>query len=625
MGGSPHARKGTPLLALGAIGVVFGDIGTSPLYALRATLSLSATPTAPETVLGTLSIIIWGLLLVVGGKYISLLLRADNGGEGGLFALLALTRSRDDSPARGRGRWLLWAALLGAALLYGDGIITPAISVLSAMGGLAPVHGPEHAHWVVVASAFIVIGVFLTQRLGSGRIGWLVGPLMLGWFVLIAVLGCRAILSAPGVLHAFSPVWAVQLIGEWPATAFAMLGGVVLCLTGAEALYADMGHFGRRAIAAAWWLVVCPALLLAYLGQGAILLDAKTEVGNPFFALVPASLLVPMVVAATIAAIIASQAIISGVFSMTRQLAQQGLLPPLRVVHTSDVEGQIYLPSVNVLMAVACVLVVLLFGSAERLAGAYGLAVTGVMAVSTVLFVVVARRRWHWPWWVLAPFTIIVLSVDLLLVAANALKIPDGGWMPLAVAAAVLWVIGVWRSGVRHINRNRLEDGLPLARFVDAIGETSRYPGTGVFFGRDPSTTPVTIRKVQRHVPALPETIVVVHLQPLGVPRVPFQQRLRLESLGTGVWVATVRFGYLQPPDIPSMLRDAADRGVPTDPASTSYWVRREQVSLAGPHAGMGRWRLAVFAFLLRNANVLPDMLDLPARRTVEIGMRTSL
>jgi KUP system potassium uptake protein len=612
-------------LALGAIGVVFGDIGTSPLYALRATLSFSATPSAEETVLGTLSIIIWGLLLIVGGKYISLLLRADNGGEGGLFALLALTRSRDDTPAQGRGRWLLWLALLGAALLYGDGIITPAISVLSAMGGLAPVHGPEHAHWVVVASAFIVVGVFLTQRLGSGRIGWLVGPLMLAWFVLIAALGVRAILDAPGVLRAFSPVWAVQLVGSSPGTAFAMLGGVVLCLTGAEALYADMGHFGRRAIAVAWWCVVCPSLLLAYLGQGAVILSANKLVGNPFFELVPPTMLVPMVVAATLAAIIASQAIISGVFSMTRQLAQQGLIPPLRVIHTSDVEGQIYLPAINVLMAVACVLVVLLFGSAERLAGAYGLAVTGVMAVSTVLFAVVARRRWHWPMFAVIPAIVVLLSVDLLLVAANALKIPEGGWMPLAVAVLVLWIIGVWRAGMRRINRNRLEDGLPLTRFVDSVAKTPRWPGTGVFFGRDPSTTPVTIRKLQRHVPTLPETVVVVHLQPLGVPRVPFQNRLRVEDLGSGVWRATVRFGYLQPPDMPSMLRDASERGVPADPASTSYWVRREQVSLAGTHAGMGRWRLAMFAFMLRNANVLPDMLDLPPRRTVEMGMRTSL
>ncbi len=294
-------------------------------------------------------------------------------------------------------------------------------------------------------------------------------------------------------------------------------------------------------------------------------------------------------------------------------------------MHTSDVEGQIYLPAVNMLMAVACVLVVLLFGSAERLAAAYGLAVTGVMVVSTVLFAVVAVRRWHWPLLAVVPLIVFMLSVDLLLVAANALKIPDGGWMPLAVAALVLWIVGVWRSGVRRINRSRLEDGLPLARFVESIAQTPRWPGTGVFFGRDPSTTPVTIRKLQRHVPSLPETVVIVHLQPLGVPRVPFQNRLRVQDLGTGVWLATVRFGYLQPPDIPSMLRDSADRGVPTDPASTSYWVRREQVSLAGAHAGMGRWRLAMFAFLLRNANVLPDMLDLPPRRTVEMGMRTSL
>ncbi|MDP7069873.1 MAG: KUP/HAK/KT family potassium transporter [Phycisphaerales bacterium] len=621
-------RQGVPLLALAAIGVVFGDIGTSPLYALKATLALGgADATSPAHVMGALSLMVWALFFVIGFKYISLLMRADNGGEGGLLALLSLTRSREDEAGGPAGRWLLWTALAGAALLYGDGIITPAISVLSAMGGLEPAHEARHAHWVVVASAFIVIGVFLTQRFGSGRIGWLVGPLMLAWFVLIAVLGVRGILAEPGVLTAFSPTWGIALIGEAPGVAFLMLGGVVLCLTGGEALYADMGHFGRRAITLAWWVVVCPSLLASYFGQGAAVLADPTSAANPFFALVPDGMRISMVVIATLAAIIASQAIISGVFSTTRQLAQHGVIPPLKVVHTSDVEGQIFIPAANMLMAIACVLVVLLFGSAAALAGAYGLAVTGVMAISTVLFSVVARRRWRWSWWLIGPLAGTVLSVDLLFLSANAFKVLDGGWMPLLVAAVILILVGTWRQGMRLVNRGRLEDGLPLDRFVESLkdGAIERWPGTGVFFARSTQITPVTIRKLHRHVPGFPETILIVYLQPLGVPRVPYQQRLRLDALGQGVWMAFVRFGYLQQPDVPAMVRDAVERGLPTDPNTLTYWIRRDQVAIAGDHRGMARWRTAVFAYLLRNATVLPDMLDLPPRRTVEVGMRAPL
>ena len=611
---------------LGAIGVVFGDIGTSPLYALRATLSLAGGEAGShEQVLGVLSIMVWSLLVVIGLKYITLVMKADNGGEGGLFALLALARSRDDHSADGNRRVLVWIALIGAALLYGDGIITPAISVLSAMGGMSLAHAGPQAHWVVVASAFIVIGVFLIQRFGSGRIGWLVGPVMLCWFLLIGFLGARAIIASPEVLQAFSPLWGIKLIASAPLAAFVMLGGVVLCLTGGEALYADMGHFGRRAIGLAWWFIVCPSLLLAYLGQGAVIMATPTAVENPFFALVPEAWLVPMVVVATIAAIVASQAIISGVFSMTRQMSQHGLIPPLRVVHTSDVEGQIYLPSINLLMAIACVLIVLLFGTADRLTGAYGLAVTGVMVVTTSLFAVVARTRWQWSWWRLVPVIGVLLTIDVLFLAANALKIFDGGWVPIGVAILILALVGIWRTGVRRLYHSRLEDGLPLDRFLESLGDVPRSPGSGVFFAKEASLTPITIRKLQRHVPTLPETIVIVHLQALGVPRVPFQHRLRLDDKGQGVWLAVVRFGYLQRPSIPEVIEEASERGMPTDSTSVTYWVRRDQVVLGSDHHSMARWRVTIFAYLLRNATVLPDMLDLPPRRTVEIGMRSPL
>lgn len=623
-----HTRKGTPLLALGAIGVVFGDIGTSPLYALRATLQIAGgVQTAEAHVMGALSLMVWALAIIIGIKYIALVMRADNGGEGGLMALLALAAPDEGETNRRGGRVLFWAALIGAALLYGDGIITPAISVLSSMGGLVPVEAKTQPHWIVVASAFIVLGIFMMQRLGSGVLGWLLGPLMLAWFILIAVLGARQIIDAPAILEAVSPMHAISLIAASPMTAFLMLGGVVLCVTGGEALYADMGHFGRRAITLAWWAVVCPSLLLAYFGQGAAILVSAEAAKNPFFALAPGGMLVPMVVIATLAAIIASQAIISGVFSMTRQLMQRGLLPPLRVVHTSDVEGQIYLPGINLLMAIACILIVLLFGSAESLAAAYGLAVTGVMVLTTILFTVVARGRWKWSWWYLGPLLLVLLSIELTLFASNILKIPSGGWVPLLVAAFVLAIVAVWKRGMHSINRGRLEDGLPLERFIESLGSDnlSRCPGTGVYFGRDRRITPVTIRKVQRHLPVLPETIVIVHLQASRVPRVPHQHRLRLEARGHGVWTAVVRFGYLQKADLPGVMRDAVARGVPSDPKTTTYWVRRDQVAIATEHRGMARWRVAVFAYLLRNATVLPDMLDLPSRRTVEIGMRAPL
>lgn len=626
-----HTRKGTSLLALGAIGVVFGDIGTSPLYALRATLEIAGgVQTAEMHVMGALSLMVWGLLIIIGAKYIALVMRADNGGEGGLLSLLALASTQDGEPDVKRCRLIFWLALLGAALLYGDGIITPAISVLSAMGGLASESAATvtvQPHWILVASAFIVLAIFMMQRLGSGVLGWLMGPLMLGWFVLIGVLGAQQIIETPAVLGALSPWHAVELVAHSPLTAFLMLGGIVLCITGGEALYADMGHFGRRAITLAWWVVVCPSLLLAYFGQGAAILVSSEAAENPFFALAPESFRVPLVVIATIAAIIASQAIISGVFSMTRQLTQQGLLPPMRVVHTSNVEGQIYLPGINLLMAIACILVVLLFGTADRLASAYGLAVTGVMVLTTCLFAVVARRRWKWSWWYLGPLVAVLLFIELTLLASNLLKIPSGGWMPLAVAVFILAIVATWRRGLYLVNRGRLEDGLPLDRFVESLDDHAieRCPGTGVFFGRETGITPVTVRKLHRHMPVLPETLIIVHLHASGVPRVSHQHRLRLESLSNGVWKATVRFGYLQKADLPGMMQDAIERGVPADLKTMTYWVRRDQVALATDHHGMARWRVAVFAYLLRNATVLPDLLDLPPRRTVEIGMRAPL
>ena len=635
MTAAAHRKPRTPVLALGAIGVVFGDIGTSPLYAFRACLSVIGQDVPePATVLGILSIIVWTLMLVIGLKYISLVLRADNGGEGGIMALLAVatgqrvTESGESRPAKKRG-WMLWLALAAAALLYGDGIITPAISVLGALEGLAVTHMPhEHqAKWIVLVALGIITLLFALQRFGSGSIGKIAGPIMLIWFVAIGAAGLYRVIETPQVLQALSPLWGMELITANPLLAFVLLGAVVLCVTGGEALYADMGHFGRRAIALGWWLVACPGLLLSYLGQGAVTLKMKGDVGNAFFATVPPELLLPMVILATIAAILASQAIISGVFSVTRQLSQRGLLPPMRVIHTSPVEGQIFLPAMNKMLFAACFLMVLIFQSSTSLASAYGLAVTGVMLVTTFFFIIVARSCWHWHWWVVVPVAGLLLCIDLSLFASSALKVPSGGWLPLVVAGIVVMMCLTWRRGSVLVEQGRFEDGLPIDHLLEqlATGSIQRVPGTGVFFGRDVATTPVTIRKVVRHLGVVPEVIVVLNMQFLPVPRVPYQHRMRLEALEQGIWLIRARFGYLQALDIQELMRDATNRGVPAEPDVTSYWVRRDLVVSASSYQRMSRWRGALFGWMLRNATVMPDMLELPPRRTVELGIRANI
>jgi KUP system potassium uptake protein len=631
-----HHRPKTPILAIGALGVVFGDIGTSPLYAFRACLAVLApdVPTHAD-VLGILSIIVWSLMLVIGLKYVTLVLRADNGGEGGILALLALAtgqqrvpESGESQPAANRG-WLLWVALIGAALLYGDGMITPAISVLGALEGLSLEHLPQahHSKWIVVAALVIVTIFFSIQRFGSGGIGKVAGPIMLLWFLAIGAAGLYRVLDTPEVLRAISPLWAIELIGSQPLLAFLLLGAVVLCVTGGEALYADMGHFGRRAIALSWWLVACPGLLLSYFGQGAIVLEMNGKVENPFFASVPSGLLLPMVVLATVAAVIASQAIISGVFSMTRQLSQRGLLPSMRVIHTSPVEGQIFLPGVNKMLFVATFLMVVMFQSSAALASAYGLAVTGVMLVTTMLFAIVARTRWHWGWWIMIPVIGLLLFIDLCFFSSSVLKIPNGGWLPLLVAGCVMLLCLTWFKGIRLVNQGRFEDGLPVDKLMEQLadGSIGRVDGTGVFLGRALGTTPATIRKIVRHLSVLPDTIVILHIQFLPVPRVPFQHRMRLESLDQGIWQIRARFGYMQAIDIQDLMRDMSSRGVPTEPETTTFWIRRDLVVPAASYKRMTRWRGALFGWMLRNASFMPDMLELPPRRTIEIGMRVNL
>ena len=487
MTAAAHRKPATSVLALGALGVVFGDIGTSPLYAFRACLRAVGTDVPePATILGILSIIVWALMLVIGLKYISLVLRADNGGEGGIMALLAVATGQrsaaagDSEPTRRRG-WMLWLALAAAALLYGDGIITPAISVLGALEGLAVQHLPhEHqSKWIILVALVIVTLLFSMQRFGSGGIGKIAGPIMLLWFLAIGAAGLYRVMETPEVLQALSPLWGLELMYSNPVLAFVLLGAVVLCVTGGEALYADMGHFGRRAIAMGWWLVACPGLLLSYLGQGAVALKMKGDVTNVFFATVPPSLLLPMVILATVAAVLASQAIISGVFSVTRQLAQRGLLPPLRVIHTSPVEGQIFLPGMNKMLFAACFLMVLIFQSSTALASAYGLAVTGVMLVTTFFFILVARSQWRWRWWAWIPIALLLLCIDLSLFASSVLKVPSGGWLPLVVAGFVLLMCLTWRRGSQLVEQGRFEDGLPVEHFPSGTegGPHSTSPG----------------------------------------------------------------------------------------------------------------------------------------------------
>ena len=627
-----HGKSDLWRLALGAVGVVYGDIGTSPLYAIKecVTVPYGVAPTA-DNVLGVLSLVFWALTLVVSIKYLAFVMRADNAGEGGVLALLALVAapraSSPGAPSSRRRHLLLMLGLFGAALLYGDGVITPAISVLSAVEGLA-VATTACAPYVIPITCVILVALFAIQRRGTGGIGAVFGPVTLAWFAAIAAIGLPWILRHPEILRAVNPIYGVRFFARHGRHGFLVLGSVVLCITGGEALYADMGHFGPRAIRTAWGLCVFPALLINYFGQGALLLEHPAAAGaNPFYAMVPPSMLFPMVLLATAATVVASQALISGGYSLTRQAVQLGYLPRVTIVHTSGkTEGQIYIPEVNWALMIACVALVLGFRASSNLADAYGIAVTGTMAITSVLFYFVARERWHWSAARAGALLALFLSFDLAFFAACSAKILHGGWFPLAVAAGVFTVMVTWKRGRALLSTRIATETLPLEVFLDDVQSSKpfRVPGTAVFLTSTRGGTPNVLLHHFKHNKVLHKQVVMLSVVTDAVPEVDPADSLHMEEIGDGFWTVEAHYGFMQSPDLMQALRVCRTRGLPLIESDTSFYLGRETLlSLNGK--GMAQWRKRLFRFLSRNSRSATDFFALPVNRVVEIGSQIEL
>jgi KUP system potassium uptake protein len=627
-GGPSHRTpKGHLLfLCLAALGVVYGDIGTSPLYTLRVCFGpeLGLSP-SPEAVLGVLSLVTWALLFTVSLKYLVFILRADNRGEGGILALMALCRP-EESRTAWRAAPLTSLGLFGAALLYGDGVITPAITVLGAVEGLEVV-SPVFHHAVVPLALLILLGLFLIQRRGTGGVGALFGPVMALWFAVLAVLGGASVWQNPSVLRALDPLHGLRFLLSHGFAGFLVLGAVFLAITGGEALYADMGHFGKGPIRLVWFALVQPALLLNYYGQGALLLRDPLASRNPFFLLAPSWALTPLVFLSAAAAVIASQAVISGAFSLTRQAVQLGFCPRVAIRHTSPEEiGQIYVPSVNWALLVATVALVFAFRTSESLAAAYGVAVTTTMVITTLLFHVLATRRWRWKRAAVLPLTAAFLTADLSFFGANVIKIEHGGYVPLALGAAVFLLLSTWKRG-RAILARRLEDeSMPLDLFLADIQRNPplRVPGTAVFLTGNPSGVPGALLHNLKHNHVLHERVAILTVVTEEVPAVSPKKRLSMEPLGQGLFRMTGRFGFMETPSVPKLLALAQDLGFPNDTMTTTFFLGRESL-LPGPRPGLPRWRKELFALLSRNAQSATAFFGIPPNRVVELGTQIEL
>ncbi|KJH68046.1 potassium transport protein Kup [Chromobacterium violaceum] len=624
-----RGQQSMAMLVLAALGVVYGDLGTSPLYALQEAFNgdHGVRPT-PDNVVGVVSLFLWSLILMVSVKYVMVLMRADNKGEGGILALLAqITGGRTGDGRRVAVGWVL-LGLAGAAMLYGDGVITPAVSVLSAMEGLQ-VATPALAAYVVPATVVILAMLFMIQPFGSGRVGAAFGPILAAWFVAIAALGLAQLWRNPAILQAVNPWHGIAYFQRNGFAGFVSLGAVVLCLTGAEALYADMGHFGARPIRLAWYGLALPALILSYLGQGALLLAHPQLSGRPFYSMVPEWGLLPMVALSTLATIVASQALITAVFSLTHQSAQLGFFPRVKVLHTSGShKGQIYLPLLNWTLMLATIAVVLGFRESGKLAAAFGLAVSTTMAITTVLFAVLARRRWHWPWWAVALVAGGLFAIDLAFWLANALKFLDGGWLPLLLGLAVFCVMGCWFGGRRLQMRESRGRQLPLEALLSSLGmnPVARIPGVGVFLSERADGTPLVLLHHLKHNQALHETAILLTLQMLDVPRAA-GERVSVQWLGQGMARVTARYGYMEEPDVPEAMARAAEAlGLPPlEPLSTSYYLGRQTLVAAPGSGGLKRWLVGVFAFLRQNERSATLYFGLPPNRVVELGARIEL
>jgi KUP system potassium uptake protein len=603
------------------VGVVFGDIGTSPLYALRECFfGTHAVAPTPANVLGVLSLIVYSLLIVVSLKYVVLALRADNDGEGGILALTALVLG-----LRRNSRVLPLLGIFGAALLYGDGMITPAITVLGAVEGLGVV-GPGLARSVVPAAVLVLVAVFAVQRAGTHRIGQLFGPVMVAWFCVLAALGTVWIVRAPSVLRAFDPRLAIAFFAENGLRGFAVVGAVFLVVTGGEALYADMGHFGRRPIQRAWFGLVLPALLINYFGQGALLLRSPGA-ANPFFELAPRWAQLPLVALATAAAIIASQALISGAFSLTRQAIQLGYSPRLNVEHTSARQmGQVYVPQVNWFLAASTILIVLAFGSSAALAGAYGIAVSLTMMLTVILLQAVAADRWGWPRPLVWMAMLVFLAIDSAFLGANLLKIADGGWLPLAVGGTAFTMMTTWKTGRGLVARQIAARAIPLADFAARMVDAAplRVPGTAVFMTAQPTGTPPALVHNVRYNKVLHESVVVLNVRTLPLPYVPDGERIAVEHLAAGVHYVSLQYGFMEDPDVPGDLATLPARGVPIHLDDLTYFLGRETIVLTR-EAGLARWRERLFVLLARNAVRATSFFRLPPERVVELGVQVEM
>ncbi len=612
---SRPATGGLATMALGALGVVYGDIGTSPLYTFKTALDWAGGSAAPDVALGMLSLIVWTLIITTSIKYVAVIMRADNDGEGGILALMSLLGIK-----HGERVGIISIGILGAALLYGDGAITPAISVLSALEGIkAPV--PQFAPYVLPLSVLVLVGVFALQPQGSGRIGRLFGPIMTVWFITIGVLGSHGILRHPGVLAAIDPRYGLGYLFTHGMTGFLVLGGVFLCATGAEALYADMGHFGPFPIRVAWYGLVLPTLLLNYAGQAAIVVDGTAASdANPFFALCPAPLQVPLVALATVATIIASQAIISGTFSMTRQAIQLGLCPRLHITQTSsEGYGQIYVGFVNwVLMALTLGLA-LAFRSSDNLAAAFGIAVSLTMFLTTILIFLTMREVWGWSLWLAVAVAGLFAIVDLSFVAANLMKVFEGGWVPLVVAGLLFFAMSTWRQGRTLLERKLERDTLPLDGFIKSTHDKTRVTGTAVFMTSRTDVVPVPLLHNFKHNKVLHHRIVLLHVVTRNIPRVPAAKRVEVTHLADDFHAVVAYYGFMQSPNVPRALARCASEGLEFEMMETSFFVGRVTI-VSERGSRFGRIRRAVFAAMHRNAQSATEFFRIPPNRVIELG-----
>ncbi len=621
---TPSSAEQTAWLTLGAIGVVFGDIGTSPLYALKESF-VGHHPLNPDPlhIFGVISIIFWTMVLIVTVKYVIIMMRADNKGEGGSLSLLALI-----SRTAGPGRWTFGLTILGifaTALFFGDAMITPAISVLSAVEGLQVI-SPDLAKLIIPISIVILIGLFAVQRRGTEKVGLIFGPIMLVYFAALVVLGVRSIIESPEIFQALLPIWGFRFFAAEPGLAFLALGSIVLAVTGAETLYADMGHFGKKPIRIGWLFIVFPSLVLNYLGQGALMLRSADAAQNPFYLLALEQWRVPLVILATMATIIASQAVLTGAFSVTRQAVQLGLLPRLHVIHTSHkAQGQIYLPLVNWALLASVLLLIFMFGSSTNLASAYGIAVTGTMFITTIMLGVLATRVWKWPPLVVAALVGLFLIIDGAYFASNLTKIADGGWFPLLIGLISFTLLTTWARGRSLIHHRLAEGNLPLAVFIKSISTSvQRVSGNAIYLTAFSDGVPASLLHNLKHNKVLHEKVLLVNIAVQDVPVITEESRAEVEELGSGISRVILKFGFTENPDLLGALANNKDKIGPLPAAKTSYFISRQTV-VASNLPGMAIWRKRVFAWMVRNSATPMQFFNLPPNRVVELGSQVDI